>query len=80
MLSAAGFAAYQIVFHPATSELSGVPFIMLTLPWSLILTQAQRSLGLHPDGIFLWLNLAVGLLINAAAFYVAGRLIDPRRT
>lgn len=76
-----------LIFDAAHSELSGVPAIFVTLPWSIIFGQFWDSIGFvswynqfagTPGlyGLFASLTLLPGLIINAAILYYMGGLID----
>ena len=77
VILAGAYAAYQLIFNTANSELCGVPLIMVTLPWSLMLFQLERLVGLPANPLLVIFNVVCSVLINAAAFYCAGAMMQP---
>jgi len=76
-----------LIFDTANSELSGVPAIFVTLPWSLMFERFWDSVGYvnwynqfggTPTlyGFFASLTVLPGWIINAAILYYIGVLID----
>jgi len=79
------YAMYMLVFHTASSELSGVWAILVTLPWSLIFAPVMDALGViawydrfasHPIvyGLCATMTLLPGALLNATILYFVGKL------
>ncbi|HET9177058.1 MAG TPA: hypothetical protein VFQ24_01735 [Terriglobia bacterium] len=77
----------SLIFDTANSELSGVPAIFITLPWSIIFGRFWDSVGFvnwynrfagSPAlyGFFASLTVLPGLIINAAILYYLGSIID----
>lgn len=86
-LLAEGLAFHALIFDTANSELSGVPAIFVTLPWSLMFASFWDSVGFvnwynqfagTPAlyGFFASLTDLPGFIINAAILYGIGGLID----
>lgn len=86
-LFAEGLAFRALIFDTANSELSGVPAIFITLPWSIIFGRFWDSVGFvnwynrfagSPAlyGFFASLTVLPGWIINAAILYYIGGLID----
>lgn len=94
-LLAEAVAFRALIFDTANSELSGVPAIFVTLPWSLMFGPFWDSVGFvnwynqfagTPAlyGFFASLTVLPGWIINAAILYCIGGLIGrmaakPRR-
>ena len=67
------YAVYLFKFDVGNSELAGVPVIVLTLPWSMMIVSAFNSM----PGNSLALGFAVlvfSALVNAAILYLIGAL------
>lgn len=86
-LFAEAIAFYALIFDTARSELSGVPAIFVTLPWSIMLGSFWESVGFIKwysqfastpvlYGFFASLTDLPGFIINAAILYCLGRAID----
>ena len=86
-LFAEAIAFHALIFDTANSELSGVPAIFVTLPWSLMFARVWDSVGFinwynqfasTPAlyGFFASLTDLPGFIINAAILYYIGRAID----
>lgn len=86
-LFAEALAFRALIFDTANSELSGVPAIFVTLPWSLMFGSFWDSVGFvnwynqfagTPAlyGFFASLTDLPGFIINAAILYGTGGLID----
>lgn len=86
-LSAEAITFHALIFDTANSELSGVPAIFVTLPWSIMFGRVWDSLGfVHwynhfaatPAlyGFFASLTLLPGFIINAVILYYLGSAID----
>jgi hypothetical protein len=78
---------HALIFNTANSELSGVPAIIVTLPWSMMLApfwdwagfvkwygQFAGTPALY--GIFASMTVLPGAIINAVILYYIGRLMD----
>jgi len=70
---AAGNAIYQSRYDPAHSEFSGLPLIILALPWSMTLP-TPPTLASTFDNSVLWESGYAA--INACAFIALGFLLD----
>ena len=79
------YAIYLLVFHTATSEFCGLPAILVTLPWSMLLMPVINGLGVVTwygqfastpalYGFFAMLTLLPSALINATGLYYLGTL------
>ena len=77
------WALYLLVFHTATSEFCGLPAILITSPWSMILLPWFSKMGVIAwyeqfagsplvYGLCATGMLVPGALINAAIFYAVG--------
>ena len=78
---------HALIFDTLHSELSGVPAIFVTLPWSMMFGRFWDSVGYvnwynqfggTPAlyGFFASLTVLPGFIINAAILYYIGGLID----
>jgi hypothetical protein len=72
MLVAVLYVGYEMRYAPASSALTGVYLIVLTLPWSLLLGQLVGANG----GWLAWACLGIGFLINSAVVYWVGGGIE----
>jgi hypothetical protein len=75
VLASVGIIIYSIHADPGNSELCGVPALILTLPWSmLVLTLFGKSL---PDSMVVT-SVVIGgsALFNAALLYGLAKLIQ----
>ncbi|MGD0589820.1 MAG: hypothetical protein ABSA44_03335 [Bacteroidota bacterium] len=81
------YMLYLLIFHTANSEFSGLFSILITLPWSIIVTPMLDSLGYmswynhfagNPlvYGLLALLPLLSAALVNAIILYFIGRLFD----
>jgi hypothetical protein len=79
------YAIYLLVFHTATSELCGVPAIVITLPWSMLFIPLENALGIVEwysrfsstpavYGFLATLTLLPSALINAGILYYVGSM------
>lgn len=67
---AVGYPFYKRSFDLANSELSGVPAIVVGLPWSLLVIEVVRAALPHFEGIGALLFMTVpGMLLNAFLIY-----------
>jgi hypothetical protein len=66
------YVGYEMRHAPASSALTGVYLIVLTLPWSLLLGQLVGANG----GWLAWACLGIGFLINSAIVYSVGGGIE----
>ena len=84
----AEFLAFRaLIFDTANSELSGVPAIFVTLPWSVMMGPFWDLVGFVKwyerfastpalYGFFASLTTLPGAIINAVILYYIGRAID----
>jgi hypothetical protein len=84
----AEFLAFRaLIFETANSELSGVPAIFVTLPWSVVFGPFWDLTGFVKwydrfastpalYGFFASLTILPGAIINAVILYYIGRAID----
>jgi membrane protein DedA with SNARE-associated domain len=86
-LLAGGYAIYSLVFNTANSELSGVPAILVAMPWSLVVVPIVNGLGYvswyghfagQPAlyGFLAMLGLLPAALLNMIILYFIGSIID----
>lgn len=81
------YMLYLLIFHTANSEFSGLLSILVTLPWSIIMTPVLNSLGYitwydhfagNPViyGLLALLPLLIAALVNSIILYYIGRLFS----
>lgn len=70
---AVGYYEFYIHFDPGNSELSGLPIIVLGLPWSVGIPQLIGSSdGLHVLG---WISMVGGIILNGIILRLIGGFI-----
>ena len=81
------YMLYLLVSHTANSEFFGLLSILITLPWSMMMTPISDSLGYidwynhfagNPVvyGLLALLPLMIAALVNACILYFVGRLFS----
>jgi hypothetical protein len=85
------YAVWRLVRHTAASEFSGLPALVLTLPWSVVLSPVFHKLGYDAwyasftsespalFGFWAMVGLLPSAFLNAAGLYFVGRLVATRR-
>jgi hypothetical protein len=66
------YIVYMINVDPGNSEFSGLPLILLTLPWSIVFPQITGS----SSGFMGWAGIAAGALVNGAILWLLGWLLS----
>lgn len=74
VLAAVGYLAYRHIFAPAGAEFAGMPALMLTMPWSMVIGGILADfLGSSMvGGLF---GVAFGAAVNMALLYGAAVLV-----
>ena len=75
---------WAITYHRGTSELCGVPLLLLGGPWTLMASfplAALRKLFpplAHP--FTFWVLMAGSIVLNTRLAYLFGRLLEPKKS
>jgi hypothetical protein len=75
VLLSSAYALYRVHFAPANSEFSGMPALLLTLPWSFSIFDLFDS-WLPNTLFFTFAVVTLSALINAILLYGLGALIS----
>jgi hypothetical protein len=67
---AVAYPFYKQAYDVSNSELSGVPLIVVGLPWSLLVIEAVDMMRRHVEGVGPLLVMCLpGVLLNACLIY-----------
>jgi len=70
----AAYPIYMLAYDRVHSELSGVPVIVVGMPWSLLVIESVALVRPPSGGLFALFAMTVpGVLLNAWLLYLLGR-------